>query len=58
MRRGALRSLVIGLIGSLFGGFLLSKLGMHVVPDFRGELITATIGAVVFLALWQTIRRV
>jgi uncharacterized membrane protein YeaQ/YmgE (transglycosylase-associated protein family) len=31
---------------------------MHVVPDFRGELITAIIGAVVFLALWQAIRRV
>jgi uncharacterized membrane protein YeaQ/YmgE (transglycosylase-associated protein family) len=45
------------LIGSLFGGFLFSKLGVRVVPDFWGELITATIGAVVFLALWQAIRR-
>ena len=45
------------LIGSLFGGFLFSKLGVRIVPDFWGELITATIGAVVFLALWQAIRR-
>ena len=55
--RGILRNLIIGLIGSLFGGFLFTKLGLHVMPDFWGELITATIGAVVFLALWQAIRR-
>jgi uncharacterized membrane protein YeaQ/YmgE (transglycosylase-associated protein family) len=55
--RGIVRNLIIGLIGSLFGGFLFSKIGLHVMPDFWGELITATIGAVVFLALWQAIRR-
>ncbi len=55
--RGLLRNLIIGLIGALSGGFLFSKLGVRVVPDFWGELITATIGAVVFLALWQAIRR-
>jgi uncharacterized membrane protein YeaQ/YmgE (transglycosylase-associated protein family) len=47
----------VGLIGSLLGGFLFGKLGIHVVPDFWGELITATIGAVVLLFLWQAIRR-
>jgi uncharacterized membrane protein YeaQ/YmgE (transglycosylase-associated protein family) len=55
--RGIIRNLIVGLVGSLFGGFLFTKLGLHVVPDFWGELITATIGAVVFLALWQAIRR-
>ena len=55
--RGIIRNLIVGLLGSLFGGFLFTKLGLHVVPDFWGELITATIGAVVFLALWQAIRR-
>jgi uncharacterized membrane protein YeaQ/YmgE (transglycosylase-associated protein family) len=55
--RGLLRNLVVGLIGSLVGGFLFSKLGLHVVPDFWGELITATIGAVVLLFLLQVIRR-
>jgi len=55
--RGLLRNLIIGLLGSLIGGFLFTKLGLHVVPDFWGELITATIGAVVFLTLWQAIRR-
>jgi len=55
--RGILRNLIVGLVGSLFGGFLFTKLGLHLMPDFWGELITATIGAVVFLALWQAIRR-
>jgi uncharacterized membrane protein YeaQ/YmgE (transglycosylase-associated protein family) len=56
-RRGLFRNLIVGLIGSVLGGFLFEKLDIHVVPDFWGELITATIGAVVFLFLWQIIRR-
>ncbi len=54
---GLIRNLIVGLIGSLFGGFLFGKLGIHTVPDFWGELITATIGAVVLLFIWQAIRR-
>jgi uncharacterized membrane protein YeaQ/YmgE (transglycosylase-associated protein family) len=56
-RSGLIRNLIIGLVGSLLGGFLFGKLGIVVVPDFWGELITATIGAVVLLFLWQAIRR-
>jgi uncharacterized membrane protein YeaQ/YmgE (transglycosylase-associated protein family) len=55
--RGLIRNLIVGLLGSLLGGFLFSKLGVQVVPDFWGELITATIGAMVFLLLWQAVRR-
>jgi uncharacterized membrane protein YeaQ/YmgE (transglycosylase-associated protein family) len=54
---GLVRNLIVGLVGSMVGGFLFEKLDVHVVPDFWGELITATIGAVVFLFLWQVIRR-
>lgn len=54
---GLLRNLAVGLIGAILGGFLAQKLGVAVVPDFWGELITAIIGAVIFLALWQAIRR-
>jgi uncharacterized membrane protein YeaQ/YmgE (transglycosylase-associated protein family) len=56
-RGGLTRNLIVGLVGSLVGGFLFRKLGLTVVPDFWGELITATIGAVVLLFLWQAIRR-
>ena len=54
---GLIRNLIVGLVGSLFGGFLFGKLGIQTVPDFWGELITATIGAVVLLFVWQAIRR-
>jgi uncharacterized membrane protein YeaQ/YmgE (transglycosylase-associated protein family) len=56
-RSGLIRNLIVGLVGSLLGGLLFRKLGLAVVPDFWGELITATIGAVVLLFLWQAIRR-
>jgi uncharacterized membrane protein YeaQ/YmgE (transglycosylase-associated protein family) len=55
--RGLIRNLVVGLIGAVLGGFLFSKLNVQVVPDFWGALITATIGAVVFLLIWQAVRR-
>jgi uncharacterized membrane protein YeaQ/YmgE (transglycosylase-associated protein family) len=54
---GLLRNLIVGLVGSLIGGVLFSRLGVHVVPDFWGQLITAIIGAVVLLFLLQAIRR-
>ena len=53
--RGLLRNLAIGLIGALLGGFLTKRLGIAVMPDFWGELITATVGAVIFLFICQTI---
>jgi uncharacterized membrane protein YeaQ/YmgE (transglycosylase-associated protein family) len=56
-RGGLLHNLAIGLIGAIVGGFLFEKLNLHVMPDFWGNLITATIGAVVFLLIWRAIRR-
>ena len=54
---GLFRNIAIGLVGAIFGGFLATKLGLQVVPDFWGQLITATVGAVIFLFIWQAIRR-
>jgi uncharacterized membrane protein YeaQ/YmgE (transglycosylase-associated protein family) len=54
---GLLRNLAVGLIGAILGGFLANKLGIAVVRDFWGELITAIAGAVIFLVVWQAIRR-
>jgi uncharacterized membrane protein YeaQ/YmgE (transglycosylase-associated protein family) len=54
---GLLRNLAVGLIGAIVGGFLFSKLNLQVMPDFWGNLITATIGAIVFLLIWRAIRR-
>jgi len=55
--RGLLRNLAVGLLGAVLGGFLFTRLGVQVVPDFWGELITAVIGAVVLLVVWEAIRR-
>ena len=55
--RGLLRNLAVGLVGAMLGGFLANKLGLAVTHDFWGELVTAIIGAVIFLFLWQAIRR-
>ncbi len=54
--RGLLHNLAVGLVGSILGGFLFRKLGLVVMPDFWGELITAIIGAVIFLLVWRAIR--
>jgi uncharacterized membrane protein YeaQ/YmgE (transglycosylase-associated protein family) len=54
---GLIRNLVVGLVGSLLGGVLFSRLGVHIVPDFWGQLITAIVGAVLLLFLLQVIRR-
>jgi len=56
-QHGLFRNLIVGLIGALVGGFLFEKLNVVVVQDFWGNLITATIGAVVFLLIWRAIRR-
>jgi uncharacterized membrane protein YeaQ/YmgE (transglycosylase-associated protein family) len=56
-RGGLLHNLAVGLVGAIVGGLIFSRLGLHVMPDFVGQLITATIGAIVFLAVWRAIRR-
>ena len=56
-RGGLFGNIAVGLIGAIVGGFLFDKLNLHVMPDFWGNLITATIGAIVFLLIWRAIRR-
>jgi uncharacterized membrane protein YeaQ/YmgE (transglycosylase-associated protein family) len=56
-RGGLFGNIAVGLIGAIVGGFLFDKLNLHIMPDFWGNLITATIGAIVFLLIWRAIRR-
>jgi uncharacterized membrane protein YeaQ/YmgE (transglycosylase-associated protein family) len=56
-RGGLFGNIAVGLVGALVGGFLFEKLNLHVMPDFWGNLITATIGTVIFLLIWRAIRR-
>jgi uncharacterized membrane protein YeaQ/YmgE (transglycosylase-associated protein family) len=54
---GIFHNLAIGLIGAIVGGLIFGAL--HIVPEatFIGNLISATVGAVVFLLIWRAIRR-
>jgi uncharacterized membrane protein YeaQ/YmgE (transglycosylase-associated protein family) len=56
-RGGILGNIAVGLIGAILGGFIFSKLNVAVAQDFWGSLITATIGAIIFLVIWRAIRR-
>ena len=55
-RGGIFGNLAVGLVGAIVGGFLFSKLNIAVTQDFWGSLITATIGAIIFLVIWRAIR--
>ena len=56
-RGSLLHHLAVGLIGSIVGGVLFIKLSVAVAPDFFGSLITATVGAIVFLLIWRAVQR-
>ena len=56
-RGGLLYNLAVGLVGAIVGGILFDQVGLTVKPGFLGELISATIGAVIFLVIWRAIRR-
>jgi uncharacterized membrane protein YeaQ/YmgE (transglycosylase-associated protein family) len=55
--QGLLRNLAVGLVGAILGGFMFDRLGIQIMPSFFGSLVTATVGAMVFLLIWQAIRR-
>lgn len=52
-----LYNLAVGLVGAIVGGLIFGAL--HIVPDpgFIGNLVSATIGAIIFLLIWRAIRR-
>ena len=54
---GLLANLVVGLIGAVVAGWLFGAVGIVSQPGFGPQLVSATIGAIVFLLLWRTIRR-
>jgi uncharacterized membrane protein YeaQ/YmgE (transglycosylase-associated protein family) len=55
-RHGLLTNLIVGVIGALLGGFLGGVLGMPPQIGFWRNLVVATIGAILFLWLWQRLR--
>lgn len=53
---GVIGNLVVGVIGSLLGGMIFSSLGLGANSMF-GSLVTATVGAIVLIALLRAFGR-
>ena len=45
--------LLLGIVGGAVGGWLFGILGIHAGAGIIGEIITAVVGAVVVLWLWN-----
>lgn len=56
-RGGIFVNIAVGLVGAIVGGAILPRIGVVITADFVGNLISATIGAIVFLFIWRAIRR-
>ena len=53
---GLLYNLAVGLVGAIVGGLIFDAL--RIFPaGFVGALVSATVGAVVFLLIWRAIKR-
>lgn len=53
---GVLGDLVVGVIGALLGGFLFGLVGLEAY-GLLGSLITATVGAIVLIAILRVVKR-
>ena len=53
---GLLGDIVIGIIGAFIGGFLFSRLGIP-IGGLIGQIITATVGAVVLIFVLRLIKK-
>ena len=55
---GAIGNVVVGIVGAVFGGWLMPRLGLFAGGDIIGQIISATLGAVVLLVLISFVRRI
>ncbi len=55
-REGLLHNLAVGLVGAIVGGIVFDSLGIVPGAGFLGELVSATVGAIIFLLIWRAIR--
>lgn len=55
---GPVANIVVGIVGAVFAGWLLPKLGLFAGGDIIGRIIAATIGAVALLILISFVRRI
>lgn len=55
---GIVGNIIVGIVGAVFGGWLLPRLGIFPGGDLVGQIVSATLGAIVLLALIGLVRRV
>jgi uncharacterized membrane protein YeaQ/YmgE (transglycosylase-associated protein family) len=48
---GCIADILIGLIGAVIGGYIFTRLNIHIVSGFLGSLAAATIGAVLLVSV-------
>jgi uncharacterized membrane protein YeaQ/YmgE (transglycosylase-associated protein family) len=53
---GWLVDMIVGVIGALIGGFIFGQLGV-MTPGMIGELLSATVGAVILLFLLKVLKK-
>ncbi len=55
---GVVGNIIVGIVGALVAGLLLPRIGLFPGGDVLGQIISATIGAVLFLLLLRFVRTV
>lgn len=55
---GLIGNIVVGIVGAFVGGWVFARLGLFVGSGIAGEIIAATVGAVILLLLIRLVRRV
>lgn len=56
-RLGIIGNIVVGIIGSIVGYWVLGKLGINLGSGWIGAILTGTIGAIIILFLFNLILR-
>lgn len=55
--QGALGNIIVGVLGALIGGFIVSQLGGNGISGFNlPSLLTAILGAIILLAILKAFR--
>jgi len=52
---GIIGNIIIGIVGSFVGSWLLGKLGIHLGSGWIGAILTGAIGAIIILFLFNLI---
>ena len=54
---GLLTNIIVGIIGSLIGGYLANLLNLNFTGGFVDQLIVATVGAIILVFAYKAIRQ-